>query len=139
MPPRNPMGLRTGCRSDKITDMKALTFGLVALVVAGCATTDCRRAEPRTVREPVRVVISPTGGLSADFGAAYDGDVQVKASGPNWGSVTLKAGERTEIFTYTGAEEDTFVLRDAKGVRYVQAECTMLSELNPGSVLLIER
>ena len=116
--------------------MKAFTFGIVALVVAGCVTTDCRRAE--VVREPVSVVISPTGGLFADFGAAYDGDVQVKASGPNWGSVTLKAGEQTEVFTYTGAEEDTFVLKDAKGVRCVQAECTMLSELNPGSVRLIE-
>ena len=118
--------------------MRSCFLVFLLLSAGGCATTDVRQLEPRTVREPVRVVISPTGGLFADFGAAYDGDVRVKASGPNWGRVTLKAGGRTEVFSYTGAEEDEFVLCDAKGVRYVYAECTMLSELNPGSVRLIE-
>lgn len=130
--------------------MRSCFLVFLLLSAGGCATTDVRQLEPRTVREPVRVVVSPTGGLFADFGAAYDGDVQVKASGPNWGRVTLKTGARlaadgtvcdgrTEIFSYTGAEEDAFVLKDAKGVRYVYAECTMLSELNSSSVRICER
>lgn len=96
---------------------------------------------------PREVVIQPVGGLRVDFGAPADGDVEIAASGPNWGSVTVGTGSaltadgsvatsRTQIFRYTGAEEDVFVVKNAKNVRYVLAACTMLSELRPGSVRL---
>ena len=119
---------------------------LCTVAVAGCMSVVTGvAAKPASAREPARVVISPIGHLWADFGSVQSGNVEVKASGPYWGSVTVTVGsaleadgsvraDRREVFSYTGAEEDTFVLRGAEGVRYVQAECTMLSDLNPGSI-----